>query len=487
MSRFKIDRTTVSSSGTEQFVATLDETDPRIAGFFNRNQTIIVTRAPGRLDVMGGIADYSGSLVLQLPIRNATHAALQKSDDMKVRVLSLGSRSERRFVETNLTEFLDGESEPITYSDARKRFSDSREHWASYAAGAFLVLMREKGWVFSGGASILIQSNVPEGKGVSSSAALEVAVMQAINVAFDIGLNAQEIARLCQKVENLIAGAPCGIMDQMTSACGHENQLLELLCQPDILKGSLDLPSELELWGIDSGVRHSVGGSDYGTVRTAAFMGYRMIADSAGLEVSSTSTPGKVHIEDPKWHGYLANLTPAEFENNFASRLPERMSGEEFLKSHEGITDHVTQVNPAAEYPVRSATRHPVYENARVKSFAATLKNWPGLTAARALGELMFESHQSYSDCGLGSEATDLLANLVRESTDEALYGARITGGGSGGTVAVLGRAGANSAIEDITRQFNNRTGYQPIVFSGSSAGADAFDHIELEPNGSGQ
>jgi L-arabinokinase len=399
----------------------------------------------------------------------------------------LGSRSERRFVETNLTEFLDGESEPITYSDARKRFSDSREHWASYAAGAFLVLMREKGCVFSGGASILIQSNVPEGKGVSSSAALEVAVMQAINVAFDIGLNAQEIARLCQKVENLIAGAPCGIMDQMTSACGHENQLLELLCQPDILKGSLDLPSELELWGIDSGVRHSVGGSDYGTVRTAAFMGYRMIADSAGLEVSSTSTPGKVHIEDPKWHGYLANLTPAEFENNFASRLPERMSGEEFLKSHEGITDHVTQVNPAAEYPVRSATRHPVYENARVKSFAATLKNWPGLTAARALGELMFESHQSYSDCGLGSEATDLLANLVRESTDEALYGARITGGGSGGTVAVLGRAGANSAIEDITRQFNNRTGYQPIVFSGSSAGADAFDHIELEPNGSGQ
>jgi L-arabinokinase len=401
--------------------------------------------------------------------------------------LSSGSGSERRFVEIDLTEFQNGKNEPITYTDARKRFSDSRKHWVSYAVGAFLVLMREKGCEFSSGSSILIQSNVPEGKGVSSSAALEVAVMQAINVAYGIGLKAQEIARLCQKVENLIAGAPCGIMDQMTSACGQENQLLELLCQPDILNGSLRLPSELELWGIDSGVRHSVGGSDYGTVRTAAFMGYRMIADSAGLKVSSTSTPGKVNIEDPRWHGYLANLAPSEFENDFASKLPERMAGEEFLKSHEGITDHVTHVNPANVYSVRSATSHPVYENARVKSFAATLKNWPGMSAARALGELMFESHHSYSDCGLGSEATDLLANLVRESADQGLYGARITGGGSGGTVAVLGRAGANSAIENITREFNERTGYQPIVFSGSSPGAGDFDHIKVEPNTSGQ
>src|SRR5215470_1844919 len=451
--------------------------------FFNDANPLIVTRAPGRLDVMGGIADYSGSLVLQLPIRNATHVALQKSDHTKARLVSLGSRSERRFVEIDLKEFQNPKHDPITYTDARQRFSDSPEHWVSYAVGAFLVLMREKGCEFSSAAAILIQSNVPEGKGVSSSAALEVAVMQAINVAYGIGLNAQEIARLCQKVENLIAGAPCGIMDQMTSACGQENQLLELSCQPDILNGSLRLPSELELWGIDSGVRHSVGGSDYGTVRTAAFMGYRIIADSAGLKVSSTNVPGKVNIEDPRWHGYLANLTPSEFENDFASRLPERMTGEEFLKSHEGITDHVTRVNPAKVYPVRSATGHPVYENARVKSFAATLKNWPGMSAARALGDLMFESHQSYSDCGLGSEATDLLVNLVRESVDQGLYGARITGGGSGGTVAVLSRAGAKSAIEDITRQFNSRTGYQPIVFSGSSPGAGAFDHIKLDPN----
>ena len=485
MSSFRLANTPKHRSPeTEEFLETLRSVQHPLGDlFFNLTDPVIVTRAPGRLDVMGGIADYSGSLVLQLPIRNATHVALQRSDDSRVRVLSIGSRSERRFVEIDLTEFQNGKNESITYTDARKRFSDSHDHWASYAVGAFLVLMREKGCEFSSGASILIQSNVPEGKGVSSSAALEVAVMQAINVAYEVGLNAQEIARLCQKVENLIAGAPCGIMDQMTSACGQENQLLELLCQPDILNGSLRLPSELELWGIDSGVRHSVGGSDYGTVRTAAFMGYRIIADSAGLRVSSTNIPGEVYVEDPRWHGYLANLTPAEFENDFASRLPERMAGDEFLKSYEGITDHVTHVNPANTYPVRSATSHPVYENSRVKLFAASLRNWPGMSAARSLGDLMFESHQSYSDCGLGSEATDLLVNLVRESADKGLYGARITGGGSGGTVAVLGRAGVTSAIEDITRRFIEQTGYQPIVFSGSSPGAGAFDHIKLDPN----
>jgi len=481
MSSFKINR--ALSSDTQHFVNTLDETnDPRSAGFLSRVEPIIVTRAPGRLDVMGGIADYSGSLVLQLPIKNGTHVALQKSPDTIVRVLSLGSGSDKRFVEIDLTEFFDAEGEPITYSDARRRFADSKDHWSSYAVGAFLVLMREKQFEFSEGASILIQSNVPEGKGVSSSAALEVSVMQALNVAFAIGVDAQELARLCQKVENLIAGAPCGIMDQMTSACGHENQLLELLCQPDLVKGSVELPAGLELWGLDSGVRHSVGGSDYGTVRTAAFMGYRIIADIAGLEVLSTE-PGKVEIKDPRWHGYLANLTPSEFETDFGVALPERMAGEEFLKRYNGITDQVTSVRPDWGYAVRNATRHPVYEHARVKSFTAKLKDWSGINEGDELGELMFQSHRSYSDCGLGSEATDLLVDLVRDSHDEGLFGARITGGGSGGTVAVLGRSDAKQAIETITQRFYERTEHQPFVFSGSSPGAGVFDHLTLEPN----
>lgn len=451
--------------------------------FFSVDKPLIVTRAPGRLDVMGGIADYSGSLVLQLPIANATHVALQKVNSTRISILSVATTSDQRFIELDLQEFLTNDNDAIDYAEARSKFASPGKHWAAYVAGAFLVLMREKDFRFGCGARILAKSDVPEGKGVSSSAAIEVAAMQAIVVAFDIEVAPEELARLCQKVENLIAGAPCGIMDQMTAACGEEDRLLELLCQPDILKGTLALPNELELWGIDSGVRHSVGGSDYGTVRTAASMGYRIIAEIAGLPVSAAKTSAKVHIVDSKWNGYLANIRVPEFENKYATALPESLRGDSFLERYEGISDTVTGVDPDTLYPVLAATRHPIYEHERVQAFAAILKNWRGIEQASQLGALMFESHQSYSDCGLGSEATDLIASLVRESAAGKLFGARITGGGSGGTVAVLGRAGATAAIENVREQFRLRTGRKPLLISGSSAGARIFNHLKLEPN----
>jgi galactokinase len=443
----------------------------------------IITRAPGRLDVMGGIADYSGSLVLQLPIAAAAHVALQKTDEKKtVRIVSLpaSETGSPRCVELPLGQFLSNRT-PSSYSSVRSRFTVAADdHWAAYVAGSFLVLMHEKKIEFSHGADILIRSHVPEGKGVSSSAALEVAVMQAVATAFEISLSPTELGLLCQMVENRVAGAPCGIMDQMTSACGEADRLLELLCQPCALKGTLAVPDELELWGIDSGVRHSVGGSDYGTVRTAAFMGYRIIAERAGLKTSDSDRPGKVNIADSKWNGYLANLTPPEFDHEYKAALPVSMQGREFLEQYGGITDEVTSVKRDVAYPVLHATQHPVYEHNRVKLFATTLKNWNGLAQASALGELMFQSHQSYSDCGLGSAATDLIVDLVRQLPNQDLYGARITGGGSGGTVAVLGRRGATNAIKELSRRFEESTGHRPLIMSGSSSGAVAFGHIRV-------
>lgn len=386
--------------------------------FFATDADIVVTRAPGRLDVMGGIADYSGSLVLQLPIAAAAHVALQANQLQALRIVSIPSEPTRqpRFFEMGLKEFLSA-GVPISYYEARERFkADLSNHWAAYVAGSFLVLSREKGFQFTSGADILVKSSVPEGKGVSSSAALEVAAMQAIVAAFGLTISAQELALLCQKVENLVAGAPCGVMDQMTSACGEAGQLLELVCQPCDLKGNVRLPDDLELWGIDSGIRHSVGGSDYEIVRTAAFMGYRIIAEVAGLHVSSGEADGKVSIDDPRWSGYLANLTPEEFERDYSKKVPEHMSGRDFLNRYQGITDKVTLVRPDVEYPVSEATRHPIFEHARVFEFADILRNWKDMSQASRLGELMFESHESYSRCGLGSGGTDLLVALVRDS-----------------------------------------------------------------------
>ena len=450
-------------------------------GLFDRNADITVTRAPGRLDVMGGIADYSGSLVLELPIAEATLVALQKQRSPDLRIVSLHENESRTVsFEMPLSDiYRDGK--PISYDEARKYFArNPTDHWAAYVAGVFLVLMRELQVKFNEGANMLISSRVPEGKGVSSSAALEIATMTAVAAAFDVAVDPRELALLCQRVENLIVGAPCGVMDQMTSACGEEGKLLALRCQPAELVGAIPIPNRLGVWGLDSGVRHSVGGGDYRSVRVGAFMGYRIIADAAGLNAELVGD--RVTIEDPRWHGYLTNLTRDEFEIDFIPLLPETISGEDFVARYGGITDTVTRIDPDRNYGVHAATSHAVYENFRVNRFAEWLRNRDAAErCAEVLGRFMYQSHASYSACGLGSEETDLLVNLVRESgPTRGLFGAKITGGGSGGTVAVLGCADAEKAVRDVAKKFEKATGYAPYIFSGSSPGSAAFGHLTL-------
>ena len=89
------------------------------------------------------------------------------------------------------------------------------------------------------------------------------------------------------------------------------------------------------------------------------------------------------------------------------------------------------------------------------------------------MGSLMYESHASYSACGLGSDGTDRLVDMVRRSgASSGLWGAKITGGGSGGTVAVLGRSDAGPAVQEIAQRYSAETGHAVCIFSGSSPGA---------------
>jgi galactokinase len=425
--------------------------------YFDTGVPLTVARAPGRLDVMGGIADYSGSLVLQKPIAEATFVAVQPAEGTAVRIFSQNQKiitGERR---------CDWRISPLDYEEARRAFRNDN-HWAAYVAGVFIVLMRERGVSFPGGANILISSSVPEGKGVASSAALEVATMQAVAGAFQLSVEPRDIALLCQKAENLVAGAPCGVMDQMTSVCGEAGSLLALLCQPAELQPPVRVPGEISFWGIDSGERHAVSGSDYASVRTGAFMGYRMMC-----------------ADGDRWNGYLANMSPDEFEREFRARLPEEMPGAAFLDQYGGTSDTVTQVFPDRMYKVRQAAAHPVYEHHRVRAFRDLLSGGRGEEQWTALGELMYESHASYSACGLGSRGTDLIVRLVHEEgADNGLYGARITGGGSGGTVAVVGRADAGAAIARIAEEYESKIGHRPYIFSGSSDAAASFGSLSM-------
>lgn len=436
--------------------------EPAARTLFDREREVVVTRAPGRLDLMGGIADYSGSLVLQWPLREATLIALQLDPEPRVRVVSLGGEANGRdasFV-LPLDALMPG-GHPLEYADARSLLArDRRSQWAAYVVGGLLALAREHGLRPPSGLRLLIRSDVPEGKGVSSSAALEVAALHAMAVAYGVALDPRALALLCQQVENLVVGAPCGVMDQMTAACGRAGELLVLLCQPAELQGTLGVPEEIEIWGIDSHVRHAVSGSDYGRVRVGAFMGARILEEQTGQR---------------RW---LADVTPPELASLLA-HLPEEITGEEFLRRYGGTTDTVTRVDPSQTYAVRQPASHPVREHARVREFAELLA--PPVTEHRLerLGELMYLSHASYSACGLGAAGTDRLVSLVREAGPRlGFHGAKITGGGSGGTVAVLGRRGAD--IGPIARAYAEETGLPPRIFSGSSPGAAVFGHIRL-------
>jgi galactokinase len=420
---------------------------------FEPGTSVAVSRAPGRLDVMGGIADYSGSLVLERPIAEATWAAAQRLDRPVLEIVSLG----RPPCAIPLQALATGDL-PVSYDEARRLFEASPYRWAAYIAGVVVVLARERGLPLTAGARIVVASQVPESKGVSSSAAVETASMSAVAAAFGLPLEPRDLAMLCQVAENLIAGAPCGVMDQMTCVFGEPHALLALLCQPAELQAPVPVPDDVELWGLDSGERHAVGGSDYGAVRTGAFMGLRILTEH-------TSISGR----------YLANIPREQFERDLVRHLPEDMRGDDFLARYGGTADSVTAVAPGRRYRVRAPASHPVHERWRVEAFRELLLGPPDEAGRCELGELMYESHDSYGRCGLGSEGTDRLIALVRaEGPSGGLYGARITGGGSGGTVAVLGRRDAAPAIARVAVAYERHTGYRPHVFAGSSPGVVA-------------
>ncbi|GMN39873.1 hypothetical protein TIFTF001_009098 [Ficus carica] len=495
------------------------------AGLFNWEEEIFVTRAPGRLDVMGGIADYSGSLVLQMPIREACHVAIQRNHPTKNRlwkhaqarqqakgqgstpvlqIVSYGSELSNRgpTFDMDLSDFMDGEK-PISYEKAKKYFAqDPSQKWAAYVAGAILVLMTELGVRFVDSISILVASTVPEGKGVSSSASVEVATMSAIAAAHGLTVNPRDLALLCQKVENHIVGAPCGVMDQMTSACGEANKLLAMVCQPAEVLGLVEIPSHIRFWGIDSGIRHSVGGADYGSVRIGAFMGRKMIksiassilsrslSDANGFNLDELEDDGIELLKAEASLDYLCNLSPHRYEAVYANKLPESILGETFKEKYADHNDPVTVIDPKRNYVLRAPARHPIYENFRVKAFKALLTSTTSYEQLSALGELLYQCHYSYSACGLGSNGTDRLVQLVQEmqhsklskSEEGTLFGAKITGGGSGGTVCVIGRNSLQTSqqILEVQQRYKAATGYLPFIFEGSSPGAGKFGYLKL-------
>jgi galactokinase len=433
--------------------------------FFARDRAIYVGRAPGRLDLMGGNDDYTGGLVFEATIREATWAAVQLRPDDRIVFLNPRMRDHgwQDCAEFRLAD-LDGEE--------HTRQIVNREpglRWTAYVLGVFFWLKQRYPDRLTSGASVYLESEVPLNKGVSSSAAVEVAVMKPAARAYGIDLGGIELAEACQWAENVIARSACGIMDQIAVVLGDEGHILPLLCQPCLPRPLVRLPEGMACWAVDSGVSHAVTGVEYEAARAAGFMGYKLICDWEGIPVRHDETGQIPRWSDSRWNGYLANVPPSVFRSRFEQLLPEALTGEEYLRGGQVHVDPFTTVRPEIAYRVRACTRYAVEENFRVHLFAELARSG---REPRLMGDLMFQSHYAYTECGLGCEATDLLAGLARQ---EGLYGAKITGGGAGGTVAVLGPEDAEPAFRRVVDRYAELRGFKPYVYEGSSVGADRF------------
>jgi L-arabinokinase len=344
------------------------------------------------------------------------------------------------------------------------------------------------------GMNIAIHSEIPLGKGVASSAALEVATMNAICKLYDIHLSEIELPLLAQQVENNFVGAACGLMDQLTVHLGQKNKLLPIICQPHKIFHSLSVPKGIQFTGIDSGVGHAVGGASYGDVRTGTFMAYTVIASLEGASADDLITAKqKNNFKSLPYSGYLANIPVSDFEKKYAAHLPETISGKDFIGKFRVSIDTATEISEEKNYKLLACGRHPIYENHRVNLFSQLLQQFSKFIDKQKtlalLGELMLQSHESYSSVGLGHPATDQIVDTVRQAGfSSGVYGARVTGGGSGGTVAVLshGKQGKQT-VKNIFNQYKKECSQKIFFFSGSENGALIFnqqikhhDYIDL-------
>ncbi|NWF80449.1 MAG: galactokinase [Chloroflexi bacterium] len=334
----------------------------------------LIVRAPGRVNLIGEHTDYNEGFVLPIAIDRSTFVAARARTDRIVRVYS--------------AQFA---AEDVFSLDQIERNPD--QPWSNYVRGMVKgLLARDLPLV---GSDLLIDSDVPLGGGLSSSAALEVATGYALQLLNNADLLGEELALLAQGAENSFVGMQCGIMDQFMATLGRAGHALLLDCR-DLSYRAIPIPPDVRVVVCDSGVRHSLLGSAYNERRAACQEAVRLLR---------TRLPKITALRD---------VSPEQLAAN-ADLLP-----------------------PA----VLPRARHVVSEIRRTLMAAAALERGD----LAAFGTLMLESHRSLrDDYEVSVPELDTLVELARALP--GCYGSRLTGGGFGGSTVSLVAVGA---VEDF-------------------------------------
>lgn len=348
---------------------------------------VFLGEAPGRVNLIGEHTDYNGGYVLPAAIPQRTHVELRRRADDRVTAHSTNTGGPAKTEDYTLG------------GECRGR------GWLDYVQGITHVL-RDAGHHVEG-FDLVIRSDVPLGSGLSSSAALEIALLRALRSAFALSFDDVQMAVLGRRAENEFVGAPVGIMDQMACALADEHTAL-FLDTRTLQYNRVRLPDTIELVVINSGVAHNHAAGDYRTRR-------------AECEEAARSL-GVPELRDCGMDD-LARV----------ARLPE---------------------------PLNRRARHVITENARVLAAVDALN----ARDVRRLGSLFNESHVSMrDDFEVSVPEIDTLVRIAQEH--DVVYGARLTGGGFGGSILAAARAGEAIRVSElIAREYAGRTRKEPTV-----------------------
>jgi len=353
-----------------------------------------IFRAPGRVNLIGEHTDYNDGFVLPAALELATCVAIAPRRDRYMRVHSLAFDAT---VEVDLDE-------PAP---------TPRRDWSDYVMGVALALERAGHRLV--GTDMMIGSELPIGAGLSSSAALEVAVGYALLTIADIPVDLVALATWCRCAENDFVGMRCGIMDQLISCCGVDGHLLLIDCRSLEMR-PVRLDPTVSLVICNTMVRHQLASSTYNLRRQECEQGAALLSHALG----GIAALRDVTAADIARHGDL---------------LPE---------------------------PILRRCRHVVGEDARVLQAVAALE----AGALAFCGQLMTESHKSLrDDYEVSCPELDLMVELANNIS--GVLGSRMTGGGFGGcTVSLVETGAVDRFTETVGRAYRDATGKQPSILA---------------------
>ncbi len=431
-----------------------------------------VAYAPDTMDVMGGIAEYTGSVALCSSADCGVWVAAIPRDDQRICVIDLNSSQLNNGRETvwPLAGFYEA-ADRLAPAAAIRQMAAGMSCRNRLACLSVIYAMLEGGCVphLGGGFTLLIECQTPGVTDHRRAAAVQAATIAALARAFGVELDESKCACVAQRGQHAIAKFPSGIATHAAPFVGKGGTLAQVDCQPYGLNGVLDLPAGVAVLGIESGARHRRADGKYIDARTAAFMGREIIK-----RIITASGRGA-----SEWNGYLARFSITDYVDHFRDRLPTKVKGSLYLERFGPLNEVLAEIDPDAVYKVRSRAEHHIYEHERVRQFTEKMRRAARMSDPVPVveaGELMYASHWSYGQrCGLGSIETDLLVNLLRkEGVAEGIFGARVSGAGAGGMVVVLLRDDerARQAVERSADAYQDRTGRTPHLMPAAGPGA---------------